>query len=371
MGIFNFNALLAEMAPVAAEGAHVRDKEAEFVFENYVLLKENGAFAALVPSAYGGGGGKYSELANFIRLLATYSPATALAFSMHQHLIAAAVFNDRHGKPGRKVLDAVAQKKLILVSTGANDWLQSNGQIEKVENGFRVTAIKPFASGSPAAQVMITSAPYQDPDKGWQVLHFPVPLSAEGVSFGGDWDTLGMRETGSQSIHLKNVFVPEDAIAVKRPRDGYHPAYNVILTVALPLIMSAYVGGAEKAVEIALSRAQNNKEDEALPYLVGDMLNKQTMAQIGLQSMVSLVAELEFDASTVLASEMLCRKTIVSNAVLASTEAALKVSGGAGFFAKFGLEKLLRDVHAAQFHPLPEIHQQRFTGGLALGLEPV
>jgi acyl-CoA dehydrogenase len=31
----------------------------------------------------------------------------------------------------------------------------------------------------------------------------------------------------------------------------------------------------------------------------------------------------------------------------------------------------LRDVHGAQFHPLPEKRQQLFTGRLAMGLEPV
>lgn len=290
---------------------------------------------------------------------------------MHQHLVAAAVYNDRHGRPGCKVLDAVALKKVVLVSTGANDWLQSNGQIEKVENGYRVNAVKPFASGSPAGQVMITSAPFEDPEEGWQVLHFPVPLSAEGVRLAGDWETLGMRETGSQTIYLENVFVSEDAIAVRRPRAGYHPAFNVILAVGLPLIMSAYVGTAEKAVALALANAQSHRDNEPLAYLVGEMINQLTTAQIGLQSMVSLTADLEFEASDQLASQMLSRKTIVSNAVLASTEAALKVSGGAGFFTKFGLEKLLRDAHAAQFHPLPEIQQQRFTGRLALGLEPI
>jgi hypothetical protein len=32
---------------------------------------------------------------------------------------------------------------------------------------------------------------------------------------------------------------------------------------------------------------------------------------------------------------------------------------------------LLRDVHGAEFHPLQEKRQHRFTGRIALGLDPV
>ena len=54
-----------------------------------------------------------------------------------------------------------------------------------------------------------------------------------------------------------------------------------------------------------------------------------------------------------------------------TTEKALKATGGAGFYRKFGLEQLLRDAHGAQFHPLPAKRQHHFTGQLALGLAPI
>src|SRR3546814_19600880 len=47
------------------------------------------------------------------------------------------------------------------------------------------------------------------------------------------------------------------------------------------------------------------------------------------------------------------------------------LTGGAGIYRKLGLERLLRDVHGVQFHPLPEKRQLLFTGRVALGLDPV
>lgn len=68
---------------------------------------------------------------------------------MHQHLVAAAVANYRSGRPGRKLLERVAAEEAVLVSTGANDWLESNGTVEHVAGGFLVSAKKPFDRAHP------------------------------------------------------------------------------------------------------------------------------------------------------------------------------------------------------------------------------
>ena len=70
---------------------------------------------------------------------------------------------------------------------------------------------------------MITSAPYDDPERGAEVLVFPVPLNAPGVTVRDDWDTLGMRGTGSHSIELKDVFVPDEAICAAPPAGAVAP----------------------------------------------------------------------------------------------------------------------------------------------------
>jgi acyl-CoA dehydrogenase len=58
---------------------------------------------------------------------------------------------------------------------------------------------------------------------------------------------MGMRGTGSHTVVLEDVFVPEASVALRRPCGEYHPVWNVILTVAMPLICAAYVGLAEGA----------------------------------------------------------------------------------------------------------------------------
>lgn len=364
-------ALVHIIGPRFAEGADARDATDTFVDAHYDVLKEHKVFSAMVPKDLGGGGIGHGAMCAFLRDLAHYCSSTALALSMHQHLVAAAVYNHRNGRPGQKLLERVAASETVLVSTGAADWMESNGSVERVEGGFRVTARKPFASGSPRGGLLVTSAPYEDPQEGWQVLHFPVPFSAEGVSLVDDWQTLGMRATGSRTVILDKVFVPEEAVALRRPRGRFHPAWNVILTVAMPLIMSVYTGVAEAAAAIARGQAAQRRDEPAVPYLLGELATALTAAQLATDDMVRLADDLNFAMGLDVTDAILVRKTIAATQVIATVEKALEVAGGAGFYRRLGLERLLRDAHGAQFHPLPAKRQHLFTGRVALGLDPI
>ncbi|HTV37477.1 MAG TPA: acyl-CoA dehydrogenase family protein [Xanthobacteraceae bacterium] len=367
----DLQALVQIIGPRFAEGSIERDQADVFVADHYDILKEHKVFSALVPADLGGGGVRHSVMCAFLRQLAHYCPSTALALSMHQHLVAAAVYHHRNGRPGKKLLERVAGDETVLISTGANDWMESNGTTERADGGFRVSARKPFGSGSPKGGILVTSAPYQDPKESWQVLHFAVPFSAPGVSLADDWRTLGMRATGSHTIILDNVFVPDDAIALRRPRGRFHPAWNVILTVAMPLIMSVYAGVAEAAAAIATDHASRRQADPTVAYLLGELTNELTTAQLAIDDMVCFANDLDFPMTLEVANAILVRKTIVAEHVLATVEKALEATGGAGFYRKAGLERLLRDAHGAQFHPLSSKRQHRFTGRIALGLDPI
>lgn len=367
----DLRSLLAEIGPRFAERAAAHDDSDSFVADNYEVLRERKLFSALVPPELGGGGVRYSEMCGFLRGLAHHCGSTALALSMHQHLVAAAIVNWRAGRPGQKLLERVVAGEAVLVSTGANDWMESSGIAERATGGFRVSARKPFASGSPKGAVLVTSAPYDDPEHGPQVLHFPVPLSAAGVSLADDWRTLGMRATGSQTVVLNGVFVPEDTVALRRPRGQYHMAWNVVLTAAMPIVMSVYVGVAEAAGTIARREARKRLGDPVMPYLLGELTDLLTTAQLAVDDMVRRANDLDFVPALETANAVLVCKSIAATAVLKAAEKALEITGGAGFYRGLGLERLLRDVHGAQFHPLPEKRQQLFTGRIALGLDPI
>ena len=62
---------------------------------------------------------------------ARYDPATAVTLSMHSHLVAAQVWRHHHGMDAETVFRKVVDDGAILVSTGASDWVGSNGTAER------------------------------------------------------------------------------------------------------------------------------------------------------------------------------------------------------------------------------------------------
>jgi alkylation response protein AidB-like acyl-CoA dehydrogenase len=102
-----------------ASRAETHDESDTFVRDNYMALKERRVFSAAIPEELGGGGASHREISDMLRTLAQYCGSTALALSMHQHLIAAAVWKYRRGQGGEAMLKSVAEKQLVLVSTGA------------------------------------------------------------------------------------------------------------------------------------------------------------------------------------------------------------------------------------------------------------
>lgn len=207
-----------------AERAADHDGDDSFVAENYGHLRESRLPSALIPAELGGGGASYAEYCDVLRILGRGCASTALALSMHSHLVAAAVYKYHHGMGGEPLLRAVAEGERILVSTGATDWVDSNGRADKVEGGWRVSGRKVFGSGSPGADMLITSIAWEDDPEGPGVLHFPVPFSAPGVTRLDDWHTLGMRGTGSHTVLFEDVFVPEEAVVLRRPQGRWHKA---------------------------------------------------------------------------------------------------------------------------------------------------
>jgi acyl-CoA dehydrogenase len=358
--------LVPELATRAAD----HDRDGTFVQDGMDLVRDRGLLAMLVPAELGGGGATFGEACTVLTTLAHGCPATSLTLSMHMHLLAAQVWRHHRDLPA-PVLPRVAAEGLVLVSTGAADWIDSSGVARRVEGGYRVTGRKMPASGAPAGAVVVTSARWEDAPDGPQVVHLSIPFSAAGVSVEETWDAMGMRGTGSHTVVLDDVFVPDAAVPLVRPAGQWHPVWATVLGCALPLIMATYVGVAEAAVARALALAARRAERPETAPAVGRMVGRLTTARDAVAALVRANDDLRFDPTIEHAAASLTRKGIAAAAAIETVELAMEVGGGQAFAVGGGIERLLRDVHAATYHPLPPAAQQLFTGRVALGLDPL
>ncbi len=151
--------LADELGATFAERSAMHDETDTFVAENYADLKARKMIAAAVPEELGGGGAAPADMAAFLRTLAHHCSSTALAFSMHSHLVTTAAWRWRNQKaPLEPLLRRVAQEEIILISTGGADWLNGSCEATKADGGYRVSGRKIFCSGAPAGSLMLTTA---------------------------------------------------------------------------------------------------------------------------------------------------------------------------------------------------------------------
>jgi len=356
---------LATLAPNFAARAAALDEGDEFVAEDYRELKESGLYAAGVPRELGGDGLELEELCEMLRTIAQANPSTALAFSMHTHQVALNAWRLKHQKaPVTALLEKVARDKVLILSTGGGDWLDSSGDAVPVEGGFRVTARKAFSSASPAGTILSTSAVVHD--KG-EVIHFGIPMSTPGISIKPTWRTMGMRSTASNDVVLENVLVPDSAVAARRPQGKWHPLFHVISMVSMPIIYAVYVGVAEAARDRALAIVRKRRPDEHLLQVVGEMENQLESTRAAHRTWVAFCKEAQPGPAT--SSKSMIYRTLTARGVLATVDACMDVAGGAAFFRANGLERLFRDAQGARYHPLQEGLQKALAARAALGIE--
>jgi alkylation response protein AidB-like acyl-CoA dehydrogenase len=363
-------ALMHELGPRFAARAADYDAGDAFAAENFDELRAHGVFAVAVPRELGGGGASYAELCAMLRVLGCYCGSTALTLSMHTHTVATAVWRWRRDpQPLEGLLRRVAAERLLLVGSGASDWLTPSGRAERVAGGFRVNAKKIFASGSPSGDLLLTQAVYDDPGAGPTALHFSIPLGRGGAEVQDTWRVLGMRATGSHDVVIKDAFVPDAAVSLRRPAGKWIPLFHLYACIIpLPLIYAVYLGIAEAARDKALAAARPRADDPGLVNLVGEMENDLASARMAQRDMVEAASACEQPAPEV-TSRILIARTLVGRSAIRVVEKAMEVAGGASFFRAAGLERLFRDVQGARFHRPQERAQLRFSGRLALGLD--
>jgi alkylation response protein AidB-like acyl-CoA dehydrogenase len=372
MAVFQFQTnrwtdLANELGPGFAARCAGHDETDAFVAENYAALKAHKVFAAGVPEELGGGGATVADLAGMLRTLGHYCSSTALALSMHTHLVAAAAWRWKNQKaPVDGLLKRVANDDLVLVSTGGADWLLGSGKATRGDGGYHVTGRKIFCSGAPAGGLMLTTAVVDDPADGPTVLHISVPTNAPGVKVQNDWKALGMRGTGSHEIAFEDVFVPDAAVAARRPAGKWHPLVHVAAMIALPVFNAVYVGVAEAARDLAIDAARRRRDDRAVQAHAGEVENELTSAQLALSRMIELAMTRTPGVETTV--ETMCCRAILGRGARATVDKAMDLAGGGSFLRRNALERLFRDIQGVRYHPMQEKPQTVLAGRVALGM---
>lgn len=355
------------LTPILAERASQVDENDTFVSENYALLKDAGLVEAGVPRELGGGDASVSELAEMLRVMAHACGSTALAFAMHTHQVAIPAWRWRHQKVAatEPLLKRIVAERLILLSSGGSDWIGGSGKATKVEGGWQIDARKVFTSGAQAGDLLMTGAVATGEDGTPSVVHFAAPMKAETVKVIETWRTLGMRGTGSHDVSIEGLFIPDKAVSFTRKAGEWHPVFQIIATIAFPLIYAVYLGVAESARDIAVELAKKKAPTPYLFDVAGRMETSLRAARLAHGWMLEVVNRNAPSAETV--NDTMIGRALLAEHAIKTVELAMELAGGAGFYRRAGLERRFRDIQGARYHPLQAGPQAHYAGAMALG----
>jgi alkylation response protein AidB-like acyl-CoA dehydrogenase len=356
----------ATIEPFAA--AH--DRDGTFVTEAFTILKDAGYLALGVPTELGGHGASIRQVAMAQRQLARSCASTALASAMHQHVTLFTAWRHRRGLPGAEAtLRRVADDGIVLVSTGGADFTHPRGTAVAVDGGFRVSGRKVFASQVEVGDVFSTMFVYDDPAEGRKVLNMAVPVRADGVTILDNWDTLGMRGTGSQDVIIEDVFVPEDKVLARRPYGVIDPPLQVIVSIAFGVINAVYLGVAEAARDAAVAQVAGTAkaEDPGVQRQIGVMDTRLRVMSWALDGALRTIGDDPAPSHDNVAA-MMAAKREIANGGIEVCDIAMEVAGGGAYFKSSVIERAYRDIRGVKFHPLSPEQTLTHAGRLALGL---
>lgn len=172
--------------------------------ESFQLLQECGLPRIMQPRLYGGLEGSTVLLSRIVEELTQACPSTAWVLAVYgEHAWFTASF-------GKEAQDDVWLKNPQAVVASS---LAPRATAENVEGGFRLTGTFPFASGCRHADWIILGA-FVKNETASEMRYMLVPMSE--VKILDDWNTLGLRGTGSSTVALDGVFIPEYRTLVDR-----------------------------------------------------------------------------------------------------------------------------------------------------------
>ena len=183
-----------------------------------------GILRALQPRRFGGAQASFAVFSAIVETLAMGCGASAWVYAVlgeHQWIIASL--------PERGQADIWGADPLAVASSS----LAPRETARAVPGGWRLSGRYPFSSGCLHAQWAVVGARAEDAAGNRPTRYMFVPMAEIGII--DDWHVLGLRGTGSRSLALDDVFIPEHRTVLLRdlidgtpPGVAVHPGYDVV-----------------------------------------------------------------------------------------------------------------------------------------------
>jgi alkylation response protein AidB-like acyl-CoA dehydrogenase len=378
--------LARRFAPRAAE----YDRQGKFPKDNFNDLRDAGFLGILVPREHGGAGASFLTYTRALERLAMGDASTALAFNMHNLAVGPltdprlAELPDRRGQSVRDFCawvfkECVAGRKLF--ATAASEpgigyrLSRIHTRYKRVEGGFTVNGVKSFVSiGSHADYCVVAARSERDAGDVPGISFLVIERGSPGVRIDDAWDTLGMRATCSNTMHLEDCFVPSDRLYLLEAMALYKSAREahwhvgscngVYLGIASAVLefVTGYLGGRAKA-----GTQEPLADDAMIQHRIGKMCTDLEAARSVVYEAARMADEAPGSLETNVAIHR--AKYMVSVAACDISADAIRVCGGGAIFKSRPLERYYRDAICCSVMPASNDDCLTYVGKAQLGID--
>ena len=245
------------------------------------------------------------------------------------------------------------------------------GRGRKVDGGIVLSGYWNFSSGVDPSTWNQLACIVRDGDK--VIDHRMCMVPRKDFTIIDDWDTLGMRGTGSKSVKVEEVFIPDyRSLSMYTARGGSdypgaavnpNPLYRIPLGgLGSSCLAGSVIGNAQAALDLTIAsvkeRSTNytgmrmrdfqtvqlrvgvagSKIDAARTIIHNDCLDGQRFAAANV--MPSMEDKLRWRRNCSLAARM----------AVEAIDTLHEMAGANGIYTKYPLERLFRDAHSATGH---------------------
>jgi len=351
-----------ELAAEIAKTARQYDASGQFPHEHFALLRERGALKLTLPKAHGGQGLSLYEILLFQERLAKGSGATALSLGWHL-MVFGYLGHELHWKPEvfeRLCHDVVQRGDLVNVLVTEREagnllrGARATTVARKTAQGYLLSGRKAFCSSAPALRQMIVYAYVEDEGR---MAEFLVPAS-DRVRVIENWDTIGMRSSGSHDIAFDDVPLPEEAL-LTYIQPGKVSSFTVGSRAFGLQLSAVYLGIAIAAREFALDFADRYHSSSLGGVILDAPQVQHKLGEIELligaskTQLYGLAERWERHEAIRdrLDKEVAITKHTVTHNAIRIVELAIGIVGGHALSRELPLERYFRDVQCGLYNP--------------------
>ena len=409
-----------ELSGQLAERAAEHDRDGTYPFEAIEALKAAGYFAAPVPLELGGlGVSSAHDLVVASSRLARGNASVAIGVNMHlaavqnmerRRQVAVAAGHERRARAFATSLEQITREGVVLasaISERGQDLTRPGTIATRTGSGWRIDGRKIFCTMSPGATHLYVSVRYADDDGVERYAYATVTTDAPGVTVHDDWDALGMRASGSNSVSFEGVELPQAGVRggfrVGDPTPYmernlvaglFHAAASLGIAESADLLARTFIrpthprtkGVTDVTARVPLvdgpearpgtppgmsnngdARARMQVADNAIDLAAARGVLSRTATLVDEHRAANPTSDGTAEELGALFAEAQAAKAFVGEASTRVVDRALALSGGAGYLNGSPLARAYRDVKAGSFmHPLGANRAYDYLADVAL-----